>query len=246
MKERILPGIGQALQVEQIRLFAGLTGVEVDDLGVNRETQEINRSLESYADKVNRLGLLPSFVMEYHFNRPRGWIAGDWGNFFLDASRGFLIQERPDNVRGEESPAMAAIAFSIFGLDNIDPGRYPNLDFLCLKPGDVLVAQIQSQKGLNREQQAKLKKIRWERSLLETVFGWAEETNLSRVLVVPAANNYWLTDAHCQAMKTGLEKRLFLRYDVTARRCGFKQTRENEPYCQETLRKRTHDALWGH
>ena len=52
MKERILPGIGQAPQIEQIRLFAGLTGVEVGDLRVNKETQEANRSLESYADAL--------------------------------------------------------------------------------------------------------------------------------------------------------------------------------------------------
>lgn len=247
MRERFLSETNQALQMERIRMFIGLAGINANDiLKTDKPSWSVNHSLEGFVDRVNHLELLSPFTMEYHFNRPRGWIVGSWGNFFLDAPRGLLIQAKSDHVQKEESSAVAGIAFSVVGLDSIDPGRYPNLDFLCLKPGDILVAQIQAQKGLGWEQREKLKELKWERSLLGAVFDWAERAGFPRVLVVPAANNYWLTDASCQDIRPSLEKRLFLRYDVTARRCGFQQERENQPYCQETLKKRTHDALWGY
>jgi len=246
MKERYLPGIDQSLQVEKVRLFSGLTGGKSKDLPLlDEKAGRINCSLEGYANRLSRSGLISPFNMEYHFKSPRGWIAGSWGNFFLDAPRGLIIQESigDDGLR-EGAPVMAGISFSIVGNDRLDPNRYPDLNFFYLKPGDVLVSQIQSQRELTPRKRAKLKKIKWERSLLQAVFEWANETGLPRVLVVPAANNYWLTDRCCRSIRDDLKKRMFLRYDVTARRCGFKQEKENLPYFKETLKKKIYDTFW--
>lgn len=232
--ERYLPGLDRVLEANRVGLFTGLIGARAKDvLSLGNQDGESN-SLSDYVKEINSSGEVSPFSLEYHFKNPRGWIAGDWGDFYLDAPRGLILSQKivRDNDQ-EGSFAMAGVSFSIVGSDLIDPSRYPGLDLGFLREGDVLVGQIQPQKTVSRISRLELKNIKWERALLEITVDWARKAGLPRVLVVPSANNYWLTDFHCQLIREELEERLFLRYDVTARRCGFKQEAQNLPYSLE-------------
>jgi hypothetical protein len=232
--ERYLPGLDQRLQIEQVNLFTGLIGAKPKDLLLFEGQNGESGSLSNYVERINSSEEISPFTLEYCFKNPRGWVAGDWGNFYLDAPRGLLLAwENPVDNGQESSFVVAGTSFSVIGSDSIEPSRYPGLDLGYLEKGDVLVAQIQAQKGLTKKGLLELKRLKWERTLLQMVVDWARGAGLPRVLVVPSANNYWLTDSHCQQIKNELKERLFLRYDVTARRCGFKQEADNLPYSLE-------------
>jgi len=244
--EVYLPGFGQRLQIEQAKLFAGLAGVtRLKDLFLFEGGGDISYSLEDYARKVNSSGVISPFSLGYHSKNSRGWIAGDWGNFYLYSPRGFILARKiVGSSDQEDSFAMAGVSFSVIGNDLVDRSWYPGLDLGFLREGDVLVGQIQSQKTASKASRLELKNIKWERTLLDITVDWARKVGLPRVLVVPSANNYWLTDSHCQPMKEELGKRLFLRYDVTARRCGFKKAGDNLPYLLELPGSVIYKTFW--
>lgn len=247
--ERRLPGLDRLLRVQQVNLFTGLMGVEPKYLFLPEGQNGKPDSLSSCVEEVNSSGEISPFTLEYFSEKARGWISREWGNFYLDAPRGFFLVWKTPVKDGQGHPfTVAGISFSIKGFDSIEQSRYPRLNLDCLKKGDVLVAQIQGQKGLSRKGLDELNKLKWERALLQTVVDWAQRAGLPRVLVAPSANNHWLNHAYCQQTKDELEdlkERLFLRYDVTARRCGFRQEAENLPYSLELPGEILYETLWS-
>jgi len=78
-----------------------------------------------------------------------------------------------------------------------------------------VIRQIQGVRG----QDELLRVIRWEKMLVQAVIDIAKSGQVSYVHVVKASKNKWRANLG----KSGCE-RIYLRYDVTAKRMGFKDT----------------------
>lgn len=240
-KERISPALANLSRQERLRLFCGLTGSRPERWLLFGDNQEIDNSLTNYARAANNAGFFSPFSLEYCFKSQCGWFTRGKSDFYLDAPRNFLLKRGEGNYSGQE--VLAALSFLIVGVDKVESKRYPGLNIKSLWKNDVLVTQIQSQKEIDSASLLELKKAKWERNLLRSAVGWAQDVGLARVLVVPAENNYWLNNNYCQQGGDNLEKRFFLRYDVTARRCGFKQEEKNLPYVLELPNKTLFNAF---
>ncbi len=239
-KERILPALDNLSRASRLRIFCGLMGGGPEKWLLSGSDQEIDSSLKSFIDEINSSGVLTPFFLEYFFKDQRGWFTKEGEHLYSDAPRNFLLEEGRSNDSGGN--VLALISFLIVGADEANPLYYPKLKMDSLRKDDVLVTQIQAKKGLSQENRLDLKRVRWEMSLLNSVVDWAQGVGLPRVLVVPSANNYWSNNNYGQGGKD-LGERLFLRYDVTARRCGFKQEEKNSPYLLELPNKTLFNAF---
>lgn len=87
-----------------------------------------------------------------------------------------------------------------------------NLACIAFEPHDsgIMVRQIQGA----RDQASELNAFKWERMLLAIVVDWARKNGLEDVKVIKGTESAWCTE------KRGHQ--FFLRYDITARRSGFK------------------------
>jgi len=74
----------------------------------------------------------------------------------------------------------------------------------------LVVKQIQGVRGKQNE----LKFFRWEKMLLAIVIEWARANRFKRIDVLRAQDTEWFNE--------GRKEALYLKYDVTARRSGFK------------------------
>jgi len=90
-------------------------------------------------------------------------------------------------------------------------------------PGALLVPQIQ---GVRRER-AKLERLKWPKALLRLVTDFAEDYDIPEVWVLPSVKNKWTEVAGSDGG--------FLRYDVTARRSGFKYDEQKKVYVKDTF-----------
>lgn len=87
----------------------------------------------------------------------------------------------------------------------------------------VYVRQIQGKKGLD----SYLSSIKWERFLLNSLVLWAKHAGYQKVFVSPAEKNKWYSNSGLNTRElTELQKRFKLRYDVTAKRLGFRYDAE--------------------
>lgn len=101
--------------------------------------------------------------------------------------------------------------------DSANPGRPLAVAGLQISPQEIVIRQIQGIKG----QEDKLKQIgRWEKSLVSLVEEAARTMGVSRVRVVAARQNGWVSSR----IRLGLmdENSAKLRYDVTAKRMGYR------------------------
>lgn len=91
---------------------------------------------------------------------------------------------------------------------------------------DIIINQIQG--PLYNKAIAEVKEtfseFRWEKLFVEIFINWARQSGLQRIFLLPSAYNEWNT---VQANTNGTA---LLRYDVTAKRLGFKQKNKHEPY----------------
>lgn len=103
------------------------------------------------------------------------------------------------------------------------------ISFNIVAIGLILINQLQSL--VNRKHGRyvwleKLTAIKWEKALIMLVCAWGSENGFGRVMVQPAEENrYYYAGLHY----TEYQERFHLRYDVTARRCGFRKLTE-DPY----------------
>ena len=79
----------------------------------------------------------------------------------------------------------------------------------------IFVVQIQAARSSKK---SLLDPFRWERMLLRLLIDWAKENGFSQVLIQPADQNEYFING----TDNDRNKRLKMRYDVTARRSGFK------------------------
>ena len=80
-------------------------------------------------------------------------------------------------------------------------------------PASIFVKQIQGVPGKQEE----LRSFRWEKILLQILIDWAKQNGFERIDVVRAKNSGWWSSFRCDR-----NKRLYMKYDVTAKRMGFK------------------------
>ncbi len=80
-------------------------------------------------------------------------------------------------------------------------------------PASIFVKQIQGVPG----KQGELRPFRWEKMLLQILINWAKQNGFERIDVVRAKNSGWWSSFRCDR-----NKRLYMKYDVTAKRMGFK------------------------
>ena len=82
----------------------------------------------------------------------------------------------------------------------------------------ILIKQIQGVKG----RLTILKYFRWEKMLLNIAMDWAKNAGFKAVKIIRGESSGWYSPYLAQS--------LFMKYDVTARRSGFKFDEENKTY----------------
>lgn len=126
--------------------------------------------------------------------------------FYYDATAAFVLE----TIRGP----LACIAFE---------GYAENLR--------VYVLQIQGRGGTNAIPSG----FRWEKFLLAHVVGWARKNGFKEILVQPARLNKWCPGEPYSEQGKQEYDRLKLRYDVTAKRMGFKFNKETGYYIKSLV-----------
>ena len=86
---------------------------------------------------------------------------------------------------------------------------------------DMLVKQIQGVQGMKDQ----LNHIQWEKFLLKLVEDLALANNFEKVKVIPGNKNKWYNAHHAEIFH--------MRYDVTAKRSGFKFCPKEECYVKQ-------------
>ncbi len=79
------------------------------------------------------------------------------------------------------------------------------------------VVQLQARKGIGKENLP----YKWEKILLEAGIDYARETGFKQIHVQRAKNNKWFCKHESNSNESERNKRLEIRYDVTAKRRGF-------------------------
>jgi len=90
--------------------------------------------------------------------------------------------------------------------------------FEVVTQSTILIKQIQGVRGMAPF----LQSFRWEKMLLETVTDWAKKASFKSVRVIQGKDSYWHNER--------LDKDFFMKYDVTARRSGFKFDEKDKTY----------------
>ena len=132
----------------------------------------------------------------------------------------------------------AFVSFDILNPEKVQrvKNRAPKIKFQKSDLGSVYINQLQqgrlfdnTRKGTCNDQYKNwthfYEGIKWEKLLLMTVVRWAKFVGFTTVMVEPGWVNKWVKPYLPQEMK-----RFKIRYDVTARRCGFTQSSPNDPF----------------
>ena len=85
----------------------------------------------------------------------------------------------------------------------------------------IFVRQIQGVPGKQKD----LRPFRWEKMLLQILIDWAKQNGFERIDIVRAKNTGWWT-----RHKSERNERLYMKYDVTAKRMGFKLSGNRRVY----------------
>jgi len=92
------------------------------------------------------------------------------------------------------------------------------IGFDVIDESTILVKQIQGVSG----KLSILQCFRWEKMLLNIVIDWAKNAGFKKVKVIRAESSQWYRPHRAQ--------NLFMKYDVTARRSGFKFDKKDQTY----------------
>ena len=90
---------------------------------------------------------------------------------------------------------------------------------------DVIIRQMQATHIDKERVNQVLYPLKWERMLVSMLVGWSFQNSVNNVMILPAERNiYW---DQGQRLRNGLtleqhQHNLRMRYDVTAKRLGFK------------------------
>ena len=96
------------------------------------------------------------------------------------------------------------------------------LVLISFKPEKNAINIVQIQGVYGKRQ--KLKLIKWERMMLALAYEWAQQYSINEVRVTPHKQNEW----------TKVREKGKIRYDVTAKRTGFKYDSTTKKYVKKT------------
>lgn len=203
-----------------------------DSLGGYVYKQDINKFLEQFTkpdhksahDKI-------ALRVDYH-PQHRHYVYNPNSSFYLDGTHSIALGVVPEDQ--ENSFWFSLLSFCC-GKDEL-----PSIYKTRLDVGDIissfslpfpLITQIQGLKigtGCPDYQnyikaRDLLSHYRWEHALVELVIDWAITEQIGAVYLLPSKNNVWQHRVHHN------KEALYLRYDVTAKRCGF-QLQDNGLY----------------
>ena len=92
------------------------------------------------------------------------------------------------------------------------------IGFNVVNQSTILIKQIQGVQGML----SVLQHFRWEKMLLNIVMDWAKKAGFKTVRVIKAESSQWYREHRAES--------LFMKYDVTARRSGFKFDEKDQTY----------------
>ena len=162
---------------------------------------------------------------------------GSYDNFGIDFLEGFVKQGKKvskkrlkryglvDGMRPLENIVESVGPFDIWYDTTFkfvlfyDADPIANIGFDSGEPG-IVIKQIQGREGKSRE----LRPIKWERALVKYTVDWAKSYGIPQVAIMPASDNEWVKGRHIP------EDAGKLRYDITARRSGFKFDERSQLY----------------
>ena len=141
----------------------------------------------------------------YQITQKASWGYCRDGSFYWDTKRGFILWIKVKEVW----EPVACVGFDVHGL---------------FFRKSLFIKQIQArQKDLISEDSLEmLKEIYWERLFVDLVAKTAKQIGIKRVQVLPYSRSQW------GEVRSNL--RYKLRYDVTAKRLGFKWNEKTETY----------------
>lgn len=185
----------------------------------------VNRVLPLFAKEDTALD--EKFVLKGILGKKQDHIdkKGD-GFFCADGQYSFVLGYQ----RGREKKPLW-IAVASFVTDEISSSYRTSLfkqgietDYECNLP---LIVQIQGPAVWSYDNGEKYKdakrvlaKLRWEKALLKLLIDWAEQNSIPALYLLPAKMNRY------RDLTKDINHRLYLRYDVTAKRMGFVQQGE--------------------
>lgn len=235
--ERFLPRIFDQINLALAAdVIFGLKGLDPREfLSPNAKRNEVQRSMADFVTKIRTSGQLNKLISRESkdgiaIERSRiGLIAaiperkGPYLGFYLDEYYTFILSlDKPDNS--------GCISFKILdenwkARDIIGNGS-GEANTSVLRPGDLIITQLQGPTFSDSKGKVQvLPQLRWEVILVDLVVKWAKTTGFSRVYLLPGEfNKYYWTRNEKEREK------LKLRYNVTAKRCGFKRDSKNEPF----------------
>lgn len=184
-----------------------------------RNLLEINWRSGSPDDQKICLGSYTAFPQ--YTSRPYG--SHFEGTFWHDSQFSFILGvEKTKIVDGEpeSSRILATIGFEIIS-NNPETFYTPESQELNLEEGDIFIHQIQGMRGKLRFRT--LSKFNWERVLVSITTFWAEDMGFPRICILPAERNQWFERASLKNPEGRDFKRALLRYNGTAKKCGFKK-----------------------
>ena len=100
-------------------------------------------------------------------------------------------------------------------------GKIPvaNIGFKAdIETSTIIIKQIQGVSGRKEY----LEPLRWEKMLVNILADWAKQNGAKKMEIIKAQSNPWYNEHRAQSM--------YLKYDVTAKRCGFKFNADCERY----------------
>ena len=129
-----------------------------------------------------------------------------WSQFkgvYKDAFFTLILTHQAEETVNGNFGAIACIGFDVVG------------------PSSILVKQIQGVSG----QSDILKNFKWERMLVKMVMDWARNAGFQTVKIINSKSNGWYNQQRAES--------LFMKYDVTARRSGFKFDEKDQTYVKD-------------
>ena len=162
--------------------------------------------------------------------------------FLKKGKNGAGFQYKANTLYGKSERDMDDVFFFdapyriiLYGFKNNVSVPIACIAFIQTGPRSVCINQIQGPSYDRSEENtaariAALSEVKWERLLVRVVCEWARKNRIESVEMISCKKSRWYRDFR--------HKQMFIRYDVTARRMGFKESDKEGIYKIDTNRMR--------
>lgn len=144
----------------------------------------------------------------------------DVGSYRARTFDDFVLDSEFSLALGAKRPWKKPVWLAVTSFDGLEQ------EHEMKEPGIALIKQLQSRepKSFDSKDKALLDGYRWEFILVNLVSLWAERSGLSGVEILPSNKNKWNETVNFRGGS------LYTRYDVTAKRLGFKKHESSGNY----------------